>query len=103
MMWPGTLVQNATSPGEPYAVYSVMNSVPPPTTRLIAPKNPPPPAICVCVDMLIDCVIQLSSPASEIRASPGCSSTSSTGIVVPTILDCMLHPRENTTFAEHPT
>jgi ATP-dependent DNA helicase RecQ len=91
-MCPGTLVANATSPGNPLAVYSVMNNVPPPATRFSAPKKPPPPAICVCVDMTMDCVIQLSSPASEITCSPGCSSTSNTGIVVPTILDCIVTP-----------
>ncbi len=35
-------------------------------------------------------VIQLSSPASEIKLSPGCSNASNTGIVVPTIRLCMI-------------
>jgi hypothetical protein len=46
-----------------------MNRLPPPATRRIAPKNPPPPAICVCVVIWIEAPIQESSPASEMIAS----------------------------------
>src|SRR5579859_7105630 len=88
-MWPGTLVANATMPGPPLAVYSVMNSVPPPTARLIAPRKPllAPADVEVCSAMVL--VSQLNSPASAITRSPGSSDISSTGIVVPMILCCI--------------
>ena len=65
----GMRVAKATSPGAPTAMYSVMNRVPPPATRLMTPRRPPPPAIWVWVCMAIDCDIQESSPASEMMES----------------------------------
>src|SRR5690349_7891692 len=74
------------------ARYSVMKSVPPPATRLMTPKRPPPPAIWVCVVSWMELLIQESSPASEMIASLGSRMNSSTGMVVPTICDCMETP-----------
>src|SRR5580658_1049968 len=88
-MCPGTRVAKATSPTAPHARYSVMNRLPPPATRFSAPKNPPPPIICVCVVIWIELDIHDSSPASEITVSFGCNRNSSTGIVVPTMRLCI--------------
>ncbi len=44
-IWPGTLVANATMPGPPCAVYSVMKKLPPATARFTAPNMPLAPAL----------------------------------------------------------
>src|SRR5665213_1023541 len=86
-IWPGSLAANASRPGPPIAVYSVMKSVPPATARPSAPMKPPcwPPAdVEVCIWIAID--IHDSCPDSAKTLSFGCMLSSSTGITVPTIL-----------------
>src|SRR6266850_7089524 len=93
-IWPGSLAAKASRPGPPAAVYSVMNKVPPATTRPRAPMKPPccPPAdVDVCIWIAMD--IQDSCPDSAKTLSLGCMLSSSTGITVPTILDSNeVHP-----------
>src|SRR5205085_8963577 len=82
-----TLVANATIPGAPFAVYSVMKKLPPETARFIAPNTPLAPALppaAVCSSMAP--VIHDSSPPSATIDSPAASCISSTGIVVPITL-----------------
>ena len=66
-----------------------MKSEPPPATRRIAPKIPPPPACWVWVVIWIEADIQESSPASEMMASLGPRENSRTGMVVPRMRFCM--------------
>src|SRR5579872_2657007 len=97
-MCPGNFVAKEISPGAPIARYSVINSDPPPATRFSTPKSPPPPPNCVCVVNWIELLIQESSPASETTDSFGSSVTSSTGMVVPRMRDCMgASPQERRT------
>ncbi len=48
--------------------------------------KPPPPVVC---DICMFDVIHDSSPWVEMSCSPGCTVTSSTGMVVPLISACM--------------
>ncbi len=66
-----------------------MKSEPPPATRRIAPKMPPPPANWVCVAIWMEADIQESSPASEMIASLWSRENSRTGMVVPVMRVCM--------------
>src|SRR5215207_9709888 len=84
---PGTLVANATMPGPPLAVYSVMKRLPPATARFTAPNMPLAPALPdAAVSNSIGPVIHESSPPSATIDSPASSCISSTGIVVPITL-----------------
>src|SRR5665213_2414411 len=70
-------------------VYSVMNRPPPETARPSTPSRPFAPAVIVVVLSATFSVIHENSPGSATIVSPGSSPTSSTGRVVPMILDCI--------------
>src|SRR5579863_1826602 len=89
MIWPGALAANATAPWPPVVANSVMNRPPPETARVIAPHNPRAPAVAVVVRICTFAVIQDNSPGGATRTSPGSRPTSSTGMVVPVMRDCM--------------
>src|SRR5207249_9434277 len=103
-IWPGSLAANASSPGPPTAVYSVMNKVPPAIARPRAPMNPPccpPTEVPVCIWIAID--IHDSSPDSANTLSLGCMLSSRTGITVPTIWDSIDHSLVPVVRVDHPT
>src|ERR1700722_12633532 len=89
MIWPGSLAAKPTTPLPPCALYSVMKRPPPPNARPSAPKKLRAPAVWVVVLSCTLSVIQENSPGSAIMTSPGSKPTSSTGIVVPVIFDCI--------------
>jgi hypothetical protein len=71
MICPGIFVAKASKPGAPCAVYRVIKSDPPPTTRLKRPPNPPPLPIPVVVCKSMDWLIHESSPDTATMLSPG--------------------------------
>ena len=86
---PGSLAPKATMPWPPWASYLVRKRPPPPTARfrpLMIPFWPPVEVVWVSCT-LVD--IQDSSPWVEITDSPGSSSISSSGMVVPLTSACM--------------
>src|SRR5215469_15227451 len=89
MICPGTLAAKATAPWPPAAANSVMNRPPPETARVIAPHRPRAPAVAVVVRIWTLAVIHESSPGGATNMSPGSNPTSSTGMVVPVIRDCI--------------
>src|SRR5271169_6114999 len=89
MICPGTFAAKATAPCPLVAVNSVMNSPPPETARVIAPHSPRAPAVAVVVRNCTLAVIHDSSPGAATITSPASSPTSSTGMVVPVMRDCM--------------
>src|SRR5215467_6336549 len=83
---PGSLAQNETMPMPPAAVYSVMKIVAPAIARpSVAMKPPCWPPTEVPVWSWIAHEIHASSPDSAKTCSPGWSSSSRTGMVVPMI------------------
>src|SRR5665213_2755958 len=85
MMRPGTLAANATSPGPPGAVNSVMNRPPPESARPRTPKMPLAPAVIAVVFIATVWVIHANSPGSATILSPASSPISKTGSVSPVI------------------
>src|SRR5471032_905610 len=90
MMLPGTLDAKATIACPPVLSYSFMNRPPPDSARPITPKKPLAPAVRadVCRRTLGD--IHEKRPGSETMLSPCSKPISSTGSVVPEILDLIV-------------
>src|SRR5579859_6268501 len=88
-MAPGNLAAKATMPRKRGAVYSVMNSPPPPMARVTAPHSPLAPPVAVVVCSSTESVIQDSWPVSATILSPGSIVISRTGRMVPEILASM--------------
>ncbi len=97
LITPGIGAARAMKPPLDGAVYSVRNSWPPPTARLIELRKPPLPPEPKRVDVssAMPCEYQPTSPPSVVSVSPLASVISRTGMVVPTIRVSMVRHRSS--------